>query len=194
VKVTEEWRSSPSFPLYSVSNLGRVRRGRKLLARFFYRRHYCVAVQKPRRQAVPVSTLVAEAFCGLANPAARRTSVRIIHFNDDRSDNRAANLIIVPRRWCSELDLRRANQLLEDGVGPKLREKLTGVKASRLQRYRKREGCAARRRGDTPKQRMIRELEAWRELLGASRRKADGAGGIMGGDDGPWGSRARHST
>ena len=171
MKVTEEWRSSPSFPLYSVSNLGRVRRGRKLLARFFYRRHYCVAVQKPRRQAVPVSTLVAEAFCGLANPAARRTSVRIIHFNDDRSDNRAANLIIVPRRWCSELDLRRANQLLEDGVGPKLREKLTGVKASRLQRYRKREGCAARRRGEADEEWATLRPKTWNELVEAIRRE-----------------------
>jgi len=172
MKVTEEWRPSPSFSLYEVSSLGRVRRNGRFLKVFFYRRRFCVAVNHPRRQAIPVSTLIAEAFLGLANPNARRTTFRIIYRNDDPSDNRPANLLIVPRRHCLVPDLQRANQLLEDGVGPELREKLTGVTAGQLRRYRRREGCAARPRAESPERQLLRQLEA---LLGVSRGKVGGA-------------------
>ena len=171
MKVTEGWRSSPSFPLYEVSSLGRVRRDGKVLARFFYRRHYCVAVQKPRRQAVPVSTLVAEGFCGLPCPNARRTTFKIIYRNDDPSDNRPANLLVVSRRWTSGLDLRRASALHDDGVSPTFIEKLTGVRASRLKRYRKREGCAARRRGEADEEWATLRPKTWNELVEVIRRE-----------------------
>ena len=188
----EEWRTSPSRPAYEVSSLGRVRSPRRVLKPFWYRGHLCVAIRYPRRQAVPVGSLVAEAFLGFT-PEQLKTDRRIIYRNGDPMDCRLANLLVVPRRHSDWLDLQRASELRDDGVTLRMIEKIAYVKPGRLARYRRRQGYAARRRPEPYERRIDRELETWRELLGVSRRKADGACGAIGGDDGPCGSSGRHS-
>ena len=143
--MNETWRVSPSFPDYEVSDLGHVRRNGRLLKGFFHGSRYCVAIHRPRSQAVAVATLVAEAFLKLPSVHAAKVSHRIIHRNDSLIDNRPANLLVVPRRKYSVQDYERASEMLAGGVSARLVRLLTGVSYSAIRRYRKRTGRRPKR-------------------------------------------------
>lgn len=100
--VTEEWRPIPDWEsLYSVSNLGRVRRdaagqGTQPVPYVLTPRHShgyrSVSLHGHRRSTVSVHRLVALAFLGLQH------GQEVNHKNGDKTDNHAANLECVSHR------------------------------------------------------------------------------------------------
>lgn len=88
--MSEIWKPIAGFPGYEVSDIGRVRSPRKVLAvrvnanRGGYR--YVEVGQKPIRATRRVCGLVAEAFVG------SRCGQVVRHKNGDAADDRAANL------------------------------------------------------------------------------------------------------
>lgn len=95
----EEWRPCGATS-YEVSNLGRVRRGERVLRNRPHPRGYRIVDLSEGGKAVSktVHRLVAEAFLG---PALGR---QVNHRSGDKADNRDANL-----EWCSAGDnLRHA--------------------------------------------------------------------------------------
>ena len=134
----EEFRVCPSFGEYEVSSLGRVRRGERLLTRFYRCRGYHVALRHPRHQAVRVSSLVAETFLGLPSQSLCRTDFRIIHRDGDPLNCRAVNLLIVPRRKHGKIDLERARKLKADGLSQAFVQKITHVSRQALQKHKRR--------------------------------------------------------
>ena len=135
----ETWLPSPSFPLYEVSNQGRVRNSETgaALKPYFYRRRYCVTLKREHRHAVAVASLAAEAFLSLPSVASAQTSHKIIHRNDDKTDNRPGNLLVTARRKKPGIDLKRASQLRDDGLSTGFIEGITRVRKHQLVRHRK---------------------------------------------------------
>jgi hypothetical protein len=86
----EQWKTIPDFPMYKVSNLGRVRRYRLLdpCTNEYRYVSLCVNSKKTNRY---VHRLVAEAF--LPNPDKKK---KVVHIDGDRNNNRVENL-----RWVS---------------------------------------------------------------------------------------------
>lgn len=140
----ESWLPSPSFPLYEVSDQGRVRDIDKgtTLKPYFYRGRHCVTLKRKHRHPVAIASLVAEAFLSLTSVASARTISNIIHRNDDKTDNRPANLLVSARSKKPQIDLQRASTLRKDGLSTPFIETITRVKAHQVRRHRKRQGPA----------------------------------------------------
>lgn len=101
--MNEEWRSSPSFPEYEASSLGRVRRAKpdrygrhagRVMAVTKIAAGYtqCSLSTEAGRKKVLVHRLVCEAFHGVAPTAQHQAA----HCDGDSANNRAANL-----RWAT---------------------------------------------------------------------------------------------
>lgn len=91
IDITEEWRSCKDHPDYEVSNLGRVRKGHRILAITTIPKYGYVMVQftaKPRQKKVYVHRLVAFAF--LPEPSSGQVDVD--HVDNDKANNAVTNL------------------------------------------------------------------------------------------------------
>jgi hypothetical protein len=94
MNVIEEWREVPGFPMYEVSQLGRVRRKPVVLSGgTIPSGHLTVALSKGRGKGKPQSMyihrLVALAFIPNSDPTTRTL---VNHINSDPADNRVENL------------------------------------------------------------------------------------------------------
>jgi len=94
----EQWKTIPDFENYQISNLGRVRRGHRLLDPCFTYSYFyvslCVNSKKRNRY---VHRLVAQAF--LPNPDNKK---KVIHIDRDVENNRVENL-----RWVTHQNRKR---------------------------------------------------------------------------------------
>lgn len=90
----EVWKEYPNIPAYSVSSLGRIRSGARIMkqseAGNGYLRVALVVSPKVQRQ-IPTHTAVLETFAG-----ARPEGTEAAHLNGDHLDNRLTNL-----QWCT---------------------------------------------------------------------------------------------
>lgn len=101
----ELWRPAPCFPAYEVSNLGRVRRGQRLLnptaktGRAGFPPYLVMNLcERGRRKQVRLNRLVARTWLGPA-PRGKR---QVDHVAGDTFDNRAAML-----EWVSQGENQR---------------------------------------------------------------------------------------
>jgi hypothetical protein len=99
----EYWRTIPSFPVYSASNLGRIRNERTGRIMHVYAATNGYLTLTLRRDNVPivqsVHRLVAEAFLGGPHPG-----FDVNHIDGDKTNNRIENL-----EWCTrEENIRHA--------------------------------------------------------------------------------------
>ncbi|WP_343718780.1 NUMOD4 domain-containing protein [Achromobacter dolens] len=94
--MNEQWRSSAAYPLYEVSNLGRVRRGGRVLRPQLTKKGYLrVCLYSPEgKRYVTVHSLVLEAFI-----CSRPIGMHGCHNDGNRQNNKLANL-----RWASAAD------------------------------------------------------------------------------------------
>lgn len=88
----EIWKPIPGYPTYEVSNLGRVRRGERILVPRVGRKGYlrvCLYVPKCIRQQRAVHALVLTAFVGPKPP-----NMQACHYDGNPANNALSNL-----RW-----------------------------------------------------------------------------------------------
>lgn len=94
----EYWRPIPSFPVYSASNLGRIRNDKtgRIMHVFLTSRGYLgMTLRKDNRQITQsVHRLVAEAFLGGPHP-----DLEVNHIDGDKTNNCIENL-----EWCTRLE------------------------------------------------------------------------------------------
>ncbi len=99
----EYWRTIPSFPVYSASNIGRIRNegtGRIMKMQVIPRGYLALTLRRDNQQ-VPqlVHRLVAEAFLGGPHPG-----LDVNHIDGDKTNNCIENL-----EWCTrEENVRHA--------------------------------------------------------------------------------------
>lgn len=103
----EHWKPINEFPLYQVSNLGRIKRSayekwysnskldvfypELLMKQFLYGSYYYVTlVHYGIRRELRVNRLVAKAF--VQNPDSKKYTI-VNHISEDKTDNRAINLM-----------------------------------------------------------------------------------------------------
>lgn len=99
----EEWRPVKDWPQYEVSNLGRVRRGNRILSGSKARHGYRSIVVYPGDRGVdgkllPVRWSIHRAVCIAFNGEidtlkAKNRDLQVAHLNGDPTDNRASNLV-----------------------------------------------------------------------------------------------------
>ena len=117
--IHEYWRTIPSFPVYSASNLGRIRNdgtGRILRVYANTRGYLCLTLRRDNKQ-VPqmVHRLVAEAFLGGLHPG-----LDVNHIDGDKTNNCIENL-----EWCTrEENVRHA---VHNGLRPGPRRKAVRI-------------------------------------------------------------------
>jgi len=105
--LNERWKIVTDYPLYEVSNMGRVRNSRSgrimALARHADSGWYYVGLSRNGKQTnIPVSRLVSDAF--MREPLDPDTS--ILHRDGDRSNNAVNNLVWKPR-WFAVMYMRQ---------------------------------------------------------------------------------------
>lgn len=94
----EYWRTIPSFPVYSASNLGRIRNegtGRIMHTFMTPRGYLSLTLRRDNQQITQsVHRLVAEAFLGGPHP-----ELDVNHIDGDKTNNCVENL-----EWCTRLE------------------------------------------------------------------------------------------
>ena len=102
----EEWKEIQEFPLYEISNLGRVRNKRgNLLSQHLFQGYYKTKLSKDGKASTwYIHRLVAEAF--LENPDKKPT---IDHIDRNRTNNSVSNL-----RWATRYEQSINKNLTEN--------------------------------------------------------------------------------
>lgn len=115
----EYWRTIPSFPVYSASNLGRIRNegtGRIMHTYLNTRGYPSLSLRKDNKQIQQsVHRLVAEAFLGGLHPG-----LDVNHIDGDKTNNCVENL-----EWCTRLE--NVRHAVRTGLRPGPRRKAVRV-------------------------------------------------------------------